>query len=255
MLFEENNQPLHIYWKEKIVVEREAISKSKSHIKAYKLRHEYTNYDLLINSIELQKIEALERSRIIAIIKYECTSQALQCVNGFIRDQLEEAKKEAAKFERDVIRRDGIIAAIQKLLWGNEKEIKSLKAKNQQQVLEIKSFKEEFELRKTEDQYLAEIQNWKKKFKSEQERRQQLASNNKSLGGRLSHAKRNKQKLDFVNNLLDESEVTVAQLSRDLENTKRELTEHKVLKKMYEKKILELEKKIISLGIKGTRNG
>ena len=50
----------------------------------------------------------------------------MQCANGLIRDQLEEAKKESAKFERDVLRRDGIIAAIQKLLWGNEKEIKSL---------------------------------------------------------------------------------------------------------------------------------
>ena len=255
MLFGENNQPLHLYWKEKVVVKRELISKSKNHIKAYELRHKYTNYDPLRNSIEVQNIESLERSRIIAIIKYECTSQALQCANGLIRDQLEEAKKESAKFERDVLRRDGIIAAIQKLLWGNEKEIKSLKAKIQEQDLQLKSFKEELELKKTEDEYLAEIQDWKKKFKSEQERRIKLASNNRSLGGRLSHAKRNKQKLDLVSNLLDECEVAIAQFTRDLENTRREVTEHKVLKKIYEKKIIELEKKIKSLGINGTRNG
>ena len=255
MLFEENNQPLHLYWKEKVVVKREIISRSKNHIKAYKLRHEYTNYDQLINSIELQKIEPLERSRTIAIIKYECTSQALQCVNGLIRDQLQEARKESAKFERDVIRRNGIIAAIQKLLWGNEKEIKSLKANIKEQELEINSLKEEIQLKQTEDQYLAEIQTWKTKFKYEQERRQQLARNNKSLGGRLSHARRNKEKLDFVSNLLDENEVSITQISKDLETTKRDLTEHKVLKRLYEKKISELEQELKSLKIKGNRNG
>jgi len=54
MLPEENNQPLHKYWKGKVIVKREAIVKSKNHIKAYKLRHEYTNYDQLINSINQQ---------------------------------------------------------------------------------------------------------------------------------------------------------------------------------------------------------
>ena len=50
MLPEENNQPLHLYWKEKVIVKRESINKAKHHIKAQKLRHEYTNYDQLIKS-------------------------------------------------------------------------------------------------------------------------------------------------------------------------------------------------------------
>jgi len=81
LLIEENNQPLHKYWKGEVQVKRDKLIQSKVHIEAQIIRHRFTNYDELINSLKVQKLEALERSRVIAIIKYECTSQALQCVN------------------------------------------------------------------------------------------------------------------------------------------------------------------------------
>ena len=84
---DENNQPIHLEWKGKVYVKRNELSEEKNHIEAYKIRHSYTNYDQLINSLELQRLEPLERSRTVAIIKYECTSQALQFRNGVIREQ------------------------------------------------------------------------------------------------------------------------------------------------------------------------
>ena len=251
MLPEENNQPLHKYWKGKVIVEREAIVKSKNHIKAYKLRHEYTNYDQLIKSIELQRIEVLERSRTIAIIKYECTSQALQCVNGLIRDQLVEAKKESLKLASDVIRRDGIIGAIQKLLWGNEKEIKSLNAKLVEQELEIASLKEIIERGKTEGDYIAEIESWKKKFRKEQEHRLRLAKNNQRLGGRVSSYQHIKTELEKFRDLYGSKKAKDTPLFQELEKTKRELinrerllSEYKVLKRRLSQQIEELQKEL-----------
>ena len=83
-ILDENNQPIHLEWKGKVYVKRNELSEEKNHIEAYKIRHSYTNYDQLINSLELQRLEPLERSRTVAIIKYECTSQALQYRNGII---------------------------------------------------------------------------------------------------------------------------------------------------------------------------
>ncbi len=254
MLPEENNQPLHLYWKEKVIVKRESISKAKHHIKAQKLRHEYTNYDQLIKSIELQRIEPLERSRRIAIIKYECTSQALQCVNGFIRDQLIEAKKASAKSEADVIRRDGIIAAIQKLLWGNEKEIKNLKDKLHEQDIEIRSLKEKLEQQNTEDEYLAEIKSLQNKLEDEQRHRLRLAKNNQRLGGKVSSYKQIKAQLEEFRDLYGSKKAKDTPLFQELENTKRELmnrerllSEYKVLKRKLSEDIQTLQKQVQAL--------
>ena len=121
ILPDENNQPIHSKWKGEVVLNYEKLREETNHIEAYKVRHRYTNYDQLINSIELQRLEPLERSRTVAIIKYECTSQALQFRNGIIREQFIEAKKQSAKLAADVVRHKGLIGAIQKILWGNEK--------------------------------------------------------------------------------------------------------------------------------------
>jgi len=252
---EENNQPIHLEWKGKVHLKHKELSEESKHIEAFKVRHEYTNYDQLINSIELQRLEALERSRTVAIIKYECTSQALQFRNGIIREQCLEAKKQSAKLAKDLKTHKGLIGAIQKILWGNEKKIRSLNAIIDEKVLEITSLKDGIEEEKVANDYTEEIATWKKRFEEEEKRRQELGKNNQRLGGRLSHAERNKEKLDLVSNMLDESEILNIQHSKDLETVKRELTEHKVLKRKYEQKISGLEKEIRNLELKGLQDG
>ena len=243
---DENNQPIHLEWKGKVYVKRKELSEETNHIEAYKVRHRYTNYDQLINSIELQRLEPLERSRTVAINKFECTSQAHQFRNGIIREQFIEAKKQSAKLAADVVRHKGLLGAIQKILWGNEKEIKSLKASLAEKEIEIKSLKEQVEEEKVDNEYQKEIAIWKKKFEKEEQRRIELGQKNRSLGGQVSHAKRNKVKLDSARDELTETKASNLQLSKDLEIAKRELTELKVLKRKYEEEIRRL---------KGNQNG
>ena len=76
MVPEENNQPLHHHWKGMFFLDKKKILKENSFFPIPKIRHEYTNYDELTHSIEVQKLEPIERSRNIAIVKYECTTQA-----------------------------------------------------------------------------------------------------------------------------------------------------------------------------------
>ena len=68
LLPEEDNQPLHIKWSRKVVLKAKELSQ-KTYIEAFEARHQYTNYDKLITSIELGKLDIIERSRNIAIIK------------------------------------------------------------------------------------------------------------------------------------------------------------------------------------------
>lgn len=247
---DENNQPIHLKWRKEVVLNYDKLREESNHIEAYKARHRYTNYDQLVDEIKSQRLDALEQSRIVAIIKYECTSQALQFRNGVIRDQYLEAKKQSAKLAADVVRHKGLIGAIQKILWGNEKEISSLKAKLTERELELTSLKDRIGKESVESDYKKEISIWKKKFEKEEIRRIELGKKNKSLGGRVSHARRNKEKLDFVSDMLDQTENSIAQLSKDLEIAKRQLTEHKVLKRKYEQKISALEQEVRNLKIK-----
>ncbi len=245
-ILDENNQPIHLEWKGKVYVKRNELSEEKNHIEAYKIRHRYTNYDQLINSLELQRLEPLERSRTVAIIKYECTSQALQCRNGIIREQFLEAQKQSAKLAADVVRHKGLLGAIQKILWGNEKEIRSLKASLAEKEIKIQSFKEQLEEKKVDNEYQKEIAIWKRKFEKEEQRRIDLGQKNRSLGGQVSHAKRNKVKLESVRDKLTETNTSNIQLSKDLEAATRLITELKVLKRKYEEEIRRL---------KGNQNG
>tara|TARA_Y100001968_G_scaffold235700_1_gene218899 strand:- start:565 stop:957 length:393 start_codon:yes stop_codon:yes gene_type:complete len=95
----ENNQPLHEKWSEQVSINKQKLSNQKGHIEAYKIKHNFTNYDELINSINLDNISAIEKSRQIAIIKYECTSKALQFRNGALKDQYVEAEKLILRLE------------------------------------------------------------------------------------------------------------------------------------------------------------
>lgn len=255
MLPEENNQPLHHYWQGMVCIDKKKILKRNSQIPTYELRHEYTNYDDLINSIEVQKLEPIERSRNIAIIKYECTTKAQSFVLVDVNRDLEENKKASIFFEGEVKRRDGIIAAITKLLFGNDKEINLLKAKLKEKDSEIRSLNELLKAEKVESEYKREIATWKKKFEEENLHRLRLARNNKSLGGRVSHANKWKAERDLYSELLDQTEISNLNLSRELEAAKRELNDYKVFKRKAEQRIQQLERDIRKLKASGSRNG
>ena len=127
LLPEEDNQPLHIKWSRKVVLKAKELSQ-KTYIEAFEARHQYTNYDTLIKSIEVQELEAIERSRNIAIIKYECTSKALRCVNQSIRKSLLEAKENEEAKEAILIKYEGLLGRLRKALLGTRDVNISLKS-------------------------------------------------------------------------------------------------------------------------------
>ena len=71
LLPDENNQPIHLKWRKEVVLNYDKLREESNHIEAYKARHRYTNYDQLLNEIKSQRLDALEQSRLVAIIKYE----------------------------------------------------------------------------------------------------------------------------------------------------------------------------------------
>tara|TARA_X000001036_G_scaffold380573_1_gene372053 strand:- start:147 stop:905 length:759 start_codon:yes stop_codon:yes gene_type:complete len=243
LLLDNNNQPLHEYWGEKVKIRRRELQ-GKTYIEAYKVRHEYTNYDQLINSIDLGKLEELEKSRLIAIIKYECTFRALQCVNDSINKSLVEAQLDIKKIEEDNKELKGWYKQLLAKIFSGKNENKLLEAKLKEREIEIISLKEKKQEDQVNTDYQKEINSWKKKFEDEQVKRIRLGRKNQSLGGRVSHAKKWKEERDLFNNLLDQEEIKNIQLSSELERTKRELTEYKVLKRNYENTIIKLRKKL-----------
>ena len=56
---------------------------AREHVTTQELRHECTNDDELRQLKAVQELDELERCRVIAIIKYECTAKVLQRRTGF----------------------------------------------------------------------------------------------------------------------------------------------------------------------------
>jgi len=244
----ENNQPLHEKWSAQVSINKQKLSNQKGHIEAHKIRHNFTNYDELINSIELDNVSAIEKSRQIAIIKYECTSKALQFRNGALKDQYIEAEKLILRLQEKVEKFDGIFGAIRKLLNGNAEEINRLNAIIDQKELEIISFKQAFENKKNEDDYIKQINKLKKDFEKERQRRILLGKNNQRLSGKASHYKRIKSELDNFRDLYGSKKAEETPLFKEIEKLKRELmnrdrllSEYKVLKVNLSQKIKDLQ--------------
>lgn len=181
LLLEEDNKPLHIKWSRKVVLKAKELSQ-KTYIEAFEARHQYTNYDTLIKSIEVQKLDAIEQSRNIAIIKYECTSKALRCVNQSIRKSLLEAKEEEEAKEAILIKYEGLLGKLRKALLGTRDVNIFLKSQVKELKLEIKLLQQKNQGNRVDDDYLKEISHWKKEFKTEQLRRIKLGRKNQITG-------------------------------------------------------------------------
>ena len=143
LLENNNNQPLHEYWGEKVKIRRSELQK-KTYIEAYKARHDYTNYDQLIKSVKLEELEELEKSRLIAIIKYECTFRALQCVNDYINQALTDAQLNREKIEQDTKELKGWYKQLMARFFSSTNKIKLLEAKLKEQEIEIISLNSHF---------------------------------------------------------------------------------------------------------------
>lgn len=204
---------------------------------------------------ELAKFDEIERSRVICVIKYECTSQVLQRRASVQRERQLEAREYVIQAEAAIKKRDGIIEALRRFLFGNEKEIKCLKAKiaeleassrsehtiSQQSNNNIKYEKEIADYKKAlaelrEKISIAEAKAAKAEAKAakadlqyekEHKLRIKHGMTNQRLGGQISWLGRIKEERDKLRNekadlsaKLDRAELLINQLQKEINNLK-----------------------------------
>ncbi len=208
----DDSKALFDYWHDRVRLKNYELIAAPGHVQTQELRHECTNYDELWRSSEIQRLDEAERSRVIAIIKYECTAKVLQNRAGRLRDRAHEL--EAACHEQDQQKSKllGLIKALQEKLFGKDKEIKRLEARIASLAVENEALRSEAENSKAEAEFRTELENLKKKYNAVEKRRQELAKNNQSLGGRVAHTKKYKQQRDEAIALTQQQKQQIALL-------------------------------------------
>jgi len=252
-----NNEALHYHWSEKVEIRNQSRLSRRLHLKSNDIRHNCTNYDELCKSLDELFSNDFEKGTNLAVIKYECTTQALQwrltqvrkseelavSLNKEIRESIREKKGIIQKLIAFLTRKDEDITLL-------ESQIKELKFTNEKLKVEKQLPQEKIEL----DQELSRLE---KELQKERKQRRKLAKNNQSLGGRLSHAEQWRNERDLYSDLLEKEEAANAALLQeqkilksDLFKVKRLLSEYKVFKRTLSQENTKLKNKIKNMGQK-----
>lgn len=200
----DDSKAIFDYWHGKVQLRNQAQLAIAQHIPTHELRHGYTNYDTLWRSREVQVLDEPERSRVIAIIKYECTAQVLQYRAGCLRDragELEQAYNEITQHKSQLNR---FIRKLQEQLFGKDKKIERLEAQITSLSVENEALRSEVETNKAAEQLRKELAQLQQQYDAVEKRRRELARNNQSLGGRLAHTQRYKRQRDEARALIEE---------------------------------------------------
>lgn len=192
----DDSKALFDYWHGRVYLSNSGLIAASEHVPTQILRHECTNYDDLWRSGEVQALEEPERSKVIAIIKYECTAQVLQRRAGLLKDRASELESAYADLGQHRSKLLGFIKVLQAKLFGKDQEVKQLESRiavleTQNEALRAESANEQ-----AHTELLKEFEQLKRQYEAVEKRRQELAKNNQSLGGRVSHTKRYKKQRD-----------------------------------------------------------
>ncbi|MEH2080377.1 MAG: hypothetical protein V7K89_10290 [Nostoc sp.] len=218
----EDSKALFEYWYDRVRLKNYELITDSEHVPTPKLRHECTNYDELRSIPEVQQLDELERSRVITIIKYECTAKVLQHRAGRLRDRAHELEAACHEQDQQNSKLLGLINALREKLFGKDKEIKRLEARIASLAVENEAFRSEAENSKAEAELRTELENLKKKYNAIEKRRQELAKNNQSLGGRVAHTKKYKQQRDEAIALTEQQKQQIALLILESQRLREE---------------------------------
>ncbi|MUL36905.1 hypothetical protein [Gloeocapsopsis dulcis] len=211
-----DNKALFDYWHDRVQLKKqEKIAATAQHIPTQVLRHEYTNYDLLRQSAEVKQLTEPERSRVIAIIKYECTAQVLQYRAGCLRDRANEfadAYKEINQHKSQLL---DLIKVLQEKLFGKDQQLKQLETRMASLSVENEALRSEIESKKAAEELHKELEQLKKQYDAVEKRRRELAKNNQSLGGRVAHTQRYKKERDEARVLVEEQKHQIFSLTAE----------------------------------------
>jgi len=192
----DDSKALFDYWHDQVQLKNHERIAAFEHIPTHKLRHECTNYDKLRHSLAVQSLEEPERSKVIAVIKYECTAKVLQHRAGLLREQAQQFETAYRDLNQEFSTLRKLLLQLKKKLFGKDQEIQQLQ--NQIRVLTAtnEALQAEAETGKAYSELMTEFEQLKQQYQAVEKRRQELARNNMSLGGRVAHTKRYKQQRD-----------------------------------------------------------
>jgi regulator of replication initiation timing len=218
----DDSKALFDYWHNRVRLRNPEVIAAPGHVQTQLLRHECTNYDELWRSPSVQQLDEPERSRVIAIIKYECTAQVLQNRAGRLRDRayvLEEACYERDQQKSKLL---SLIKTLQEKLFGKDKEIKRLETRIASLKDENEALRVEAENGKAEAELRTELEQLRRRYAVVEKRKQELAQNNQSLGGRVAHTKRYKQQRDEAKALVEQQQNQLATLAQENQQLRAE---------------------------------
>ena len=125
---------------------------AREHVTTQELRHECTNDDELRQLKAVQELDELERCRVIAIIKYECTAKVLQRRTGLLRDYARQCEEQALDHRQ---KERGLLALISKLkdiIKGRDVKILRLESRINALLAENEALQTEQQQSKAESQ-------------------------------------------------------------------------------------------------------
>jgi len=217
-----DSKELFDYWYRQVRLKNLDIVSSPGHIETQYLRHECTNYDTLRASHEVGLLDELERSRVIAVIKYQCTAQVLQRRAGFLNSHIAELQNEVQDLAHTKSKFQKIIQAFQEIIFGKDQDIQALQNRISILETENETFRAEAERAKAYSDLLQEFETLKQEFEKVAKRRQELAKNNQRLGGRVAHTTRFRNERDAARAAVEELRHKLAQATDDNQQLRSE---------------------------------
>ncbi len=217
-----DSKELFDYWHGQVRLKNLGLIAAQQHIATQQLRHDCTNYDDLRASREVQWLDEPERSRVIAVIKYECTAQVLQRRAGILKDRVTQLQTATHEAEHQRSRLLALIRVLQEKLFGKDQAIQKLQ--HQVSVLEAENetLKAEAESEKAYAEVNQQLEQLRKEFEKVAQRRQQLAKNNQRLGGRVAHTNRFRQERDEARTAVQELRQQLAQVTQENQRLRQE---------------------------------
>ena len=145
MLGGADQKALFDYWHDRVRLTNLNRLGAREHVTTQELRHECTNYDELRRLKPVQELDELERCRVIAIIKYECTAKVLQRRTGLLRDYARQCEEQALDHRQKERGLHALISKLKDILKGRDVKILRLESR-------IESLQAENEALRTEQQ-------------------------------------------------------------------------------------------------------
>ncbi|MFM7676006.1 MAG: hypothetical protein ACKO5F_10580 [Synechococcus sp.] len=215
-----NQKELFDHWLGRVVLKNLKRIGAQEHVTTQELRHDCTNYDQLRNLPEVQSLDELERCRMIAIIKYQCTAKALQRRTGLLRDYAKQCDENIHRQREARSRLGALLQKLKRALQGQSEKIQGLEAKLKALDAENAALRAELQESETVRKLRDDLDSLQRSFDAEVKRRKQLARNNQSLGGRLAHTNRYRKERDELREALQSERECNEALRRELEQLK-----------------------------------